>query len=207
MGKDKYIFDHFKRQKVSRLPRKVTLILCEGSKTEPNYLRHFPYNSMTHYVDIRPSCCRHALGIVEEAVKYREGYESVWCVFDKDRNPDKDFNQAIVTAKNENILCAYSNECFELWFLLHFQYNESQLSRSGIANFTDRLNAELHKIKKGKYDKARIDLYEILQSRQACAIRNAKKLLQKYSASTTPSEQNPSTTVHKLVAYLNALRR
>ncbi len=54
-------------------------------------------------------------------------YDEVWCVFDMDYKPDangqwQDFDNAIKMAQSQGYKCAYSNDSFELWFVLHYQY-------------------------------------------------------------------------------------
>ncbi len=57
----------------------------------------------------------------------------LWCVFDKDSFSDDNFNQAKKLAENNNIRPAYSNEAFELWYLLHFGYHQAATSRNDMA--------------------------------------------------------------------------
>lgn len=186
---------------------KLILLLCEGKKTEPNYFRQFPYNHNLYKVKVEQAMCTNPSGIVDEAIlQKKDDYESIWCVFDKDNNTDNEFNSSITRAKSHGINCAYTNECFELWYLLHFQPNKSALHRQGQGSYSSKLSAELKKISKGKYEKNRADMYEILKSRQAAAIKNAESLLRSFPPSAnTPSKQNPSTTAHLLIRELNCL--
>ena len=48
-------------------------------------------------------------------------------VFDKDDYPD--FDEAIELAKKNGFEVAYSNQAFELWFLLHFKKYSGKLHR------------------------------------------------------------------------------
>ena len=53
----------------------------------------------------------------------------VWCVYDRDRSFDSNeadkndisFNASLLIAESHNIKVAWSNDCFELWVLLHFE--------------------------------------------------------------------------------------
>ena len=181
----------------TRKTRDSFLIVCEGEKTEPNYFRKFhgPID-----VRVEGTGCN-TISLVKKAVEIRdqrqqegEEYDQVWCVFDKDSFPDKDFNDAITLAKKYKIKSAYSNEAFELWYLLHFGYHQAATSRhdygrmiSGKLNFSYRKNHS--------------EMYEILESTQNDAIRNATQLLQSYD-SHNPAKNNPCTTVHILVQEL-----
>ena len=68
------------------------------------------------------------LSLVEEAKKLskKAHYDQVWCVFDADPKPDnpkqaRNFNAAILLAKNNGFGVAYSNQAFEYWLILHFE--------------------------------------------------------------------------------------
>ncbi|MDF5732679.1 MAG: RloB family protein, partial [Rhizonema sp. PD38] len=101
------------------------LIVCEGEKTEPNYFKSFRVPGKV-VIDIR-GLGNNTIGLVEEVViiKNDAEYDQVWCVFDRDSFPRKDFNAALALATRENIQVAYSNEAFELWYLLHFHYYDT----------------------------------------------------------------------------------
>jgi len=119
----------------------------------------------------------------------------VWCVFDRDYCQAGDFNAAIARAESSGIRVAYSNEAFELWYLLHFHYYDTGVSRS-------RYAAKLSDWFGHPYQKNSSTIFEELHDRQAAAIRNAERLLSQYSP-LNPVADNPSTTVHKLVEQLN----
>ena len=86
-------------------------------------------------------------------------------------------------------------ECFELWYILHFEYLTSGISRK---QYCERLNRLIGK----KYEKRDQEMYDLLLDKQNTALRNAKKLLENYNP-RTPANNNPSTTVHLLVQELN----
>lgn len=124
----------------------------------------------------------------------------VWCVFDRDSFPSENFNEAIFLARNNNIHIAYSNEAFELWYLLHYDYHDSAISRT---QYQKKLSARLGK----PYQKNSATMYEDLLASggdQQRAINHAKRLLKTYHSELTDyAAHNPSTTVHLLVAALN----
>lgn len=126
-------------------------------------------------------------------MRVESDYDQVWCVFDCDSFPTANFNEAIRLAGQEGIKVAYSNEAFELWYLLHFDYVNTGISRRDyITSIEARVGSGY------KYAKNSRDMYERLQSRQQIAIKNAEQLLK----SRRPAEDNPSTTVHLLVKEL-----
>lgn len=95
---------------------------------------------------------------------------------------------------------AYSNEAFELWYILHFEYLQSGISRN-------EYKKKLTKYLDVKYKKNDLTMYERLLSKQSKAVQNAKSLLMYYGADHNPEKDNPSTTVHLLVQQLNQYSR
>jgi hypothetical protein len=105
------------------------LIVCEGKKTEPQYFQVF---RVPKIIVIVVGIGDNTVGVVEQALEEREGqdYDQVWCVFDRDSFPEEHFNRALALAKKHGIEVAYSNEAFELWYLLHFHYYNTGISRA-----------------------------------------------------------------------------
>lgn len=180
-------------------PKQRFLIVCEGEKTEPNYFKKFPIPkdcvvSVTGVGANTDSLVRKAIEL-----KGQQKYDQVWVVFDRDAFTSEQFNNALQLAKINNIEVAYSNEAFELWYILHFMYLDTGIKRD---DYCDRLG-------KGdclgrKYEKGSETIYAELLSRQHNAIKWAKRLLSQYPSSN-PVSDKPSTTVHLLVEQLNRL--
>ncbi|NEQ77585.1 MAG: RloB domain-containing protein [Okeania sp. SIO2C9] len=202
-------YQHSGKSKYSRYSRNDTvatrevierfLIVCEGEETEPNYFRSFRVPK--DVIDVR-GLGQNTISLVKEALKIMKedgDYNQVWCVFDRDSFPVKNFNQAIKDAENNNIKVAYSNEAFEIWYLLHFEYRDTDMSRK---DYKKALTKKLNK----KYEKNSNKMYEILESKQPQAIKNAEKLFKQYNPNN-PANDNPSTTVHLLVKQLNKFVR
>jgi hypothetical protein len=122
-------------------------------------------------------------------------YNQIWCVFDRDSFPSGNFNRAFKVADENRIHIAYSNQCFELWYILHYFFNDAAIDRH-------EYSRNLTKFIGRKYRKNDESMYDLLKERQADAIRNAKKLLSRY-APCNPEKDDPSTTVHELVETLN----
>jgi len=178
----------------TREPKERFLIVCEGEKTEPHYFRAFRVpREVISVVGLGDNTVR----IVEEAIRLRfdNEFDQVWCVFDRDSFPAQQFNAALELARLNGIEIAYSNESFEIWYLLHFNYCDAALSRR---DFEQRLTQALGH----KYEKNSKSMFEELIDKQEAAIRNAERLLTSYAPSR-PVEDNPSTTVHRLVTQLN----
>jgi hypothetical protein len=151
---------------------------------------------------------------VSEEVKKRQqkGTEStdgdiIWVVFDKD-DFKENYSLAISLADQHRIKVAYSNECFALWLLLHFQEQTSAIGRGQLEEFLRKTWEET----KGKpIDNKRTVKhfpYGIVRTHgdQAMAIERAKSLLAQAEEECpqSPWEVNPVTTVYALVEQLIA---
>jgi hypothetical protein len=169
------------------------LIVCEGEKTEPQYFERFRVPGIV--VDIDP-LGMDTVRVVQRAIELRaeDDYDQTWCVFDKDDFPKKNFNDAIALAKRNGIRVAYSNQSFELWYVLHFDYMHNAITRDQYMKILDvRLGHE--------YLKKSPEIYDEILDQQITAIKNAKRLLNNYHP-CRPADDDPSTTVHLLVEQL-----
>jgi len=177
-------------------PGETFLIVCEGERTEPNYFRAFKSAGNVRRVDVRGEGYN-TLSLVRKAMEYaeEESYDQVWCVFDRDSFPIQSFNDALELARQQGFHVAYSNEAFELWYLLHYNYYDTGISRS---SYIERL----HDLLGCRYRKNDPNIYQMLRTRQSDAIRNARRLLAQYEP-VDPARDNPSTTVFQLVETLN----
>jgi len=181
------------------------LILCEDEKTAPNYFLKFPVHAEDLIIEVFGTGAN-TVSLVREAIRRQIAAESagnkyitVWVVFDRDSFPAENFNEAFSLAKRNGIRVAYANQCFELWYWLHFDLQHTSVSRS---EYGKKLSTRLSR----SYNKSDLTLYDELLEHQPVAIRNAKKLLSFYGV-CNPEKDDPSTSVHLLVEYLNEFRR
>lgn len=77
------------------------------------------------------------MALVREAISAREqekqkgkSFNFCWIVFDKDDY--QDFDEAIEFAGKNGFEVAYSNQAFELWFLLHFKKTHVNKKAEGL---------------------------------------------------------------------------
>jgi hypothetical protein len=141
------------------------------------------------------SLMENAIKRAKEAREAGAAYERVWVVFDKDSFDAKNFNRAFDLARKHNeITPCWSNECFEIWYLLHFQYRDTAIGRHEMWPVISGLLGQ-------KYDKADETLHATMAGKLETALRNAKKLAFENESSGTLT-RNPSTHVHELVAAL-----
>lgn len=188
----------------SRQRRRV-LICCEDSKSSPDYLRCFQIDQRRVELQVvgtgmnTDSLVQAAIKSEKKARERKEPYSQVWCVFDRDSFPLKNYARAFELAHANNIGTAWTNEAFEFWYLLHFDYFDSAIGRNQYAKKLSERGLE--------YDKADRDVYEKIKANQETAIRNAKRLERHWNDSgcKLPERENPSTNVHKLVEFLNEL--
>lgn len=125
--------------------RQRLLIVCEGKRTEPEYLRGFQRWCRNALVDVDYDApAGEPLTLVNRARALREdaarearrkgddnlSYDQVWCVFDRDDHPH--FNEAIGLAQQHLLELAVSNPSFELWLLLHFRQKTGRQHRNVI---------------------------------------------------------------------------
>lgn len=189
----------YKRRQDYLEPKQRFLIVCEGEKTEPNYFKKFPIPK--DWVISVTGVGANTVSLVEKAIdlKGQEKYDQIWVVFDRDSFTPENFNKAVHLAQTNNIRVAYSNEAFELWYILHFMYLDTGITRD---DYCDRL--EQNDCFGKKYIKGSETIYFELLALQSTAIGHAKRLLAQYNPSN-PVSDKPSTTVHLLVEQLNKL--
>jgi len=180
------------------------LILCEDTKSARDYFARFAYDKSQVEIDCvgtgmnTDSLMQNAIQRAQHARRGGAPYERVWVVFDKDSFPDQNFNRAFDLARDhKEITPCWSNECFELWYLLHFNYRDTAIGRNELWPVISKLLGE-------KYDKADKQLYDKLAENLETALKYAKKLAFTNQANGTPT-QNPSTLVHELVSALRDL--
>ena len=185
-----------KRKTFIKDPRDRILIVCEGEKTEPQYFECFGLTNVTVVGTGRntDSLVEYTIHLKKEAKKAKEPFDKVWCVFDRDSFPAENFNNAFFLAGQNDINIAYTNEAFELWYLLHFHYYDAAISR-------EQYIIKLDTLLDFKYEKNSPHMFDILFDKQTAAIRNAARLLATYNTSN-PEKDKPSTTVHLLVHEL-----
>ena len=192
-------------------------IFSEGMKTEPNYFEGFRkaiednpvYRNMV-VIQIEP-CGMETLRVVNRAEEYvrknRIDKGQIWCVYDKDSFPASDFNEAFYRTErlnddNPNVQyhAAWSNECIEFWFLLHFSNYTANNHRD---EYIRALNEHLKRAGEEKYQKNSDSIFDVLLKHGSPknAIRFAERIISN-SAGKAPSDIAPGTMLHILVAEL-----
>lgn len=201
------------RQKEKRAPYARILIVCEGAKTEPNYLQEIVdcLELNTANIEVDGSCGSSPATVVEYSQerykeKKRQGdeYDNVFCVFDKDtHNTYTSALAQIDKLKPANTFKAINSvPCFEYWLLLHFVFTTQPFSSTGEKSACARVIDELRKYISA-YAKGNQGVFKELMPQTAQAIAWSKNALQQARNSGT---DNPTTLMHELVEYLQNLK-
>ena len=198
-----------------RFVKLTFLIATEGTQTEPNYfnaLKKELEKSNRFNIEVsvqgKGKSTTALVGKVYRQMEYNnQEYDRVWVVFDKDDFPD--FDEAIQQAEKNKINCAWSNESFELWLLLHFNDVSTSTNRKDLCDLLETaIRNKLHKTDQAAlYDYSKDDskIYEHVTTlgSEADAFARAEYLKNKFMGSkVTPSAQNPCTHVDELVFEL-----
>ena len=200
---------HLRRKGPKREPYNRVLIVCEGSKTEPSYFRSLVdrYRLSTANVEITGSgsdpraLVNKAKSLRDKEKQRGDQYDAVYCVFDRDQHAH--FNTASNEALSAKLKLARSWPCFEFWLLLHFVYHRRPYAPSGNRTAAENCMRELQQ-HLPNYTKGNTGVFEELKEDQLKdAKSNARHAL---SDAEATGEYNPSTEVHCLVAYLQALK-
>ena len=129
------------RKRELRIPKPNSfLIVSEGEKTEPLYFEGLADHINARYgksIEVEKPIIKTCgegkctVSLVEATAKLvaqsKIVYSQVWVVFDKDDFGD--FDEAVTLAQKYDFHVAWSNESFEYWIYLHFNYNDSALHR------------------------------------------------------------------------------
>ncbi len=204
-----------KRKKELRIPKPGSfLIVSEGKKTEPLYfegLANYISEKYGQSIDIEKPMIttqgegKNTVSLIEATAKIvsraRILYSQVWVVFDKD--DFRDFDEAIVLAEKYGYKTAWSNQSFEYWIYLHFNYSDSALHRN---DWVKKLS-ELFKswrINEEGYQKNDPKVFEVATTHGSlkAAVNNAIRIEKTYDNKSKPSLRDPCTMVHHLILEL-----
>jgi len=213
-------------EKVKDIREREWLLVCEGKKTECNYFKGLVASLNTtgnNHILLKPcgegknttslidSVDKHFDYLDKEYGLTRIPYTKIIFVFDKDDFSADQFNSAVTKAKKRfpNCIVAWSNESFELWLNLHFDYISTGMTRW---EYNDRLTDILRNKKiltKNQNYKDHIsnhdDIFNKIESAGGCykkAESHAQTLASQNKFKHNPAKSNPVTMVHDAVAAL-----
>ena len=186
------------------------LILTNGKQTEKNYFEAI----RAHYKSIFKISVKFRnddpVALVNHAIAEKTPRNRVWCVFDKDEFLSASIDQAMKTAKENEIGVAFSNIAFEVWLIDHFEKCYLEKNAEKLVTDLDRiLKANEYPAGYSKEDKQMIT--EVLMPRLGDAVQNADIVMQTWIRQYKESHNNENypvcdwnsfTNVHKLIDAL-----
>lgn len=192
-------------RKVRKQKSKI-LIAAEGkNKTEKTYFSNFEDGKKSYNITYARGNNTDPLKLVKMLIKEIDELkldlqddDVAYCIFDTDVDPNKNkiIEEAIQLARRNNIKIITSSPCFELWFLLHYDYTTANMDSEEVIK---RLKEYYPKYEKN------INIYPDIIKEIDLAIDRAKKL-EKYQTDNNRRigtvEANPNTEVYKIVEYL-----
>ena len=195
-----------KRSEGNKVIRESILLACEGKVTEKLYFESI-FSDLKENHQIASSSLviakhKHTNpdGVLQDLLAHpnHQDFSHKWIVIDRDEervngggHTLEQFNKALEQARNMEVQVAYSNPCLEIWFLLHCEYRNTAIDRD-----------ELVKKLEDEFGYQKNKLFQ--QGSISFAIDNAKRLLASQNGS--PAQNNPSTTVHKLIKVLEQFK-
>ena len=193
-----------------RAPKRTFLVFCEGTRTEPDYikaLRQEPAVRDLASVDIRVDLNASGavpLTLVNAAAETRirtsqeQGeVDEVWCLFDIEwpRN-HPDLPEAKARAEESDVRLAISNPCFELWLALHFEDHTAWLDNKAARNLLRDHDGSSGKGLHGAP----------YMPRRADAAQRARALTAKHAGDGTEfPDDNPSSGMYLFLEAMSAL--
>ena len=194
------------RVRKARKQKSKILIAAEGkNKTEKTYFSNFEDSKKSYNITYARGNNTDPLKLVKMLIKEIDELkldlqddDVAYCIFDTDVDPNKNkiIEEAIQLARKNNIKIITSSPCFELWFLLHYDYTTANMDSEEVIK---RLKEYYPKYEKN------INIYPDIIKEIDLAIDRAKKL-EKYQTDNNRRigtvEANPNTEVYKIVEYL-----
>lgn len=200
-----------RRDKPIKIQPEYQLIVTEGTSTEPQYFRAIrdiinqQYRGRVQLDTYGEG--QNTLSLFDRARSHVQRssnvYKHVWIVYDTDDFPQDYINRTAELCEQSSTEeteyhAIWSNQCIELWFLLHFSYFQSDIHRK---EYWPKLSECMTLYGLGTYSKGREDMYSILEPYMDIAIRNARKL-DAINQGRTPAMSAPGTKVYELIEKL-----
>ncbi len=200
-----------KRAKPKRAAHDRILIVCEGAKTEPNYLGEIRQSLRIGNVDLhilhskKGQEPQRIVESADEEFARTKAYEKVYVVFDRDEHltyanaismaAARDGRDENDEGKKVEFKAAVSVPSFEFWLLLHFENIQGFLHRDVVlARVKTHING---------YEKGNRDTYAKTAQHLPTATQRAAALRALYHR--LPGT-DPYTDMDQLVAMLKALK-
>lgn len=213
MGTDD-LFNKRRKERQKRVSKELKiraekwLIVCEGEETEPNYFKRlldyvnaktdkkikYTIEGTGRNTESLVSCIDGYFTFVDE-LKIKEDipYGKVFAVFDKDSFKKGQFNNAIHMSIKKGYIPIWSNECIELWFLLHFDLLSSNITRNVYFKKLSKILGHEYQKSENHFDMLNTEL------NLKTAIQNANRLYCELQHISSYADRAPCTTVFKFI--------
>lgn len=192
------------RRRPFRTVGKSILIVCEDSKSSPEYFDKFRKELRLSSVKVEvcgEECGSAPISVVDfakekklkvETSTVRDDYEDIFCVVDVDDHPT--LGDAVQKARDNDLRLIISNPCFEYWYILHFEKIGSSYSNR------QQLYRKLESFLGQQYDKSGCEFFETVYQLTETAIDNSKEILRsQWHNEEDLRKCDPSTHVHRIV--------
>ena len=161
-----------RRDKARMIQPEYHLIASEGTETEPQYFGAIQKIINANYRDriqlkvegIGDNTVNLLMKVRQYVQNYGIVFKHVWIVYDTDDFPAENIDMVAqlcqeYNAQGETIYHAvWSNQCVELWYLLHFMYMDTDIDRS---RYWPKLSDWMKNIGAGGYEKNRPDRWPL----------------------------------------------
>lgn len=187
--------------------RRIVHLLTEGRRTEVEYFAKWASDvrdrvtiTFDHFHGAPMSLVERAVALAGDRRRLRRRanadplFDEIWCVFDRDEHPYAD--EAIALAQRNEIGVAFSNPCFELWFVLHALDLRRHTERQTVQKMSAQLAFTSGKsLTPEAWDKLRLTTND--------AETRSESLDEMHHANGSAPMSNPSTSVRHLVRSLH----
>lgn len=201
-------FRPLRRRVETKAPKSKIVIYSEGEKTERDYFHAMRRSFHSVVVDIEIiegagvplTIAKKAVQAAQSARRQdrRQSYakrDEFWAVFDRDEHPN--VPEAISRCRDANVGVAFSEPCFELWLILHFQDYDRPDHRHDVQRHLETLCDE--------YDRARrktTDCDKLMALVVEAEGRAERQLHRRKEEGDPPGP--PFTTVYELTRRIRA---
>lgn len=187
-----------KKQKRQRLKTPCFFLVVEG-KSEKIYFANFASRCCRVKVFVGPSGDPVGLVKYAENLKKRgtidlDDLDKLWCVFDRDDNGQESIDKAIKTARKRGFEIAFSNPCFEMWLLWHFEetFAFREVSQSLLGELEPHLND--YGKTKNYFDRLKPHMDDAI-----CRAKKARTMHLRDGKKEFTREFNPSSNVFEII--------
>ena len=197
------------RRRPHRTPRTTILLFVEGDKTEYNYFLPLKGEAIARgslaikLKSANGGSAKHIILSAKTFAEYGEReYDEIWVVLDADYCEGKTLPElkGLAKVKRKSMDLIFSNPCFEVWVLLHFQRSSRPYDNcSGVVRELSRFwKNEFNE----RYQKSDPNIYSKTKGRTEDAIENARSILQRGSEALSAFDNNSSSEAYRLVQRL-----